>query len=74
MSRSLLVAGLVSKAAWIASLAIDQVDSAVLGGGLVLGVFAVVPAIYHVVYKLLDRMMQLPEVFELEPVRLRIRE
>jgi hypothetical protein len=71
MSRSLLVAGLVSKAAWIATLAIDQVESAVLGGGLVLGLFGAVPAIYHVADKLLDRMMQLPEVFEPEPVRVR---
>jgi hypothetical protein len=52
-------------------LAIDQVESAVLGGGLALGVFGVVPAIYHVVDKLLDRMMRLPVVFEPEPVRVR---
>lgn len=74
MSRSLFVAGVVSKAAWIATLAIDQVDSAVLGGGLVLVVLGVVPAIYHFVDKWLDRMMQLPDVFEPEPVRLRIRD
>ena len=55
-------------------MAIDQVDSAVLGGGLVLGMLGVVPAIYHVLDKLLDRMMQLPEVFEPEPIRLRLRD
>jgi hypothetical protein len=74
MSRSVFVVSVVSKAAWIASLAVDQVDSALVGGGVVLGILGVVPAIYHVADKLLERMMRLPEVFEPEPVRLRIQD
>ena len=69
MSRPLLVAGLISKVAWIATLAVDRMDSAVLGGGLVMGLLGLSPAAHHLLDKLLDRMMQLPAVFKPEPAR-----
>ena len=71
MSRSLLVTSVISKAAWLATLAIDHVDSAFVGGSLVMGIIGLLPSAYHLLDKMLDRMMRLPEVIEPEPVRAR---
>lgn len=60
MSRPLAFAGVGSKVAWLAALALDQADTAALGVGVIVVVVSLLPAAYHLIDRFLDRIMQLP--------------